>query len=244
MIDDDRVDAARTHHLEALVIAGAAVAGDEERGRGGEDARQRRRREAVAALPAGGEEGHHLAAEGAEDAREDGRRGDAVAVVVAEDADPLPGAHRAGEALGARVPVGHGVGRREVGQARIEVAAGGVVRRAPAPVEHVRGGDGEAQRAGELERGGGGPARIARALDDRRRGRARGDGGYGRPGRGGDVEARVRAVAPSPRHHHGPGGTRTAGERRDGSRGSAPDALPPQTSSRLNRLSWIRFASG
>src|SRR5258708_5360752 len=50
VIDDHRVDPPRPHHLEALVVAGAAIAGDEEGSARGEDALERARREPVAAL--------------------------------------------------------------------------------------------------------------------------------------------------------------------------------------------------
>jgi hypothetical protein len=71
MIDHHRVDPARARQGEALVIARATVAGDEQGRGGGEHARERLLRQAVAALQAGREQRDDRAAKAPEDAGHD-----------------------------------------------------------------------------------------------------------------------------------------------------------------------------
>jgi hypothetical protein len=120
VVDDHRVDPRPRRALQARVVARSAVARHEERRPCGEDARERGVREAVSAVEAIREERHHLRAEGAEHVGQERRRGHAIGVIVAEDADALPGAHGPGDAIDGLAPVPHRVRRRQVGEARIE----------------------------------------------------------------------------------------------------------------------------
>ncbi len=165
VIDDDDVDPARPHVRERRVIGGPAVAGDQQARTGCDDALHRRWRHAVAPVEAAREQGHDLAAHRPAELGHDGRGRDAVAVVVAEDADPLASLHCTDNPLGSQRAIGHPVRRRQVGQLRLEEPLRRTRLEVAATVQEVRDGSGERQRASELAR------RIARRWRKRSQGR-------------------------------------------------------------------------
>ena len=120
VVDDHRVDAGCADGLESLVIARPAVARHEKRRARAQDAREGGTRQPVAALETVREQRNDVRAEGSQHVGDQGRGGDPVRVVVAEDADALPDAHRPGQASDRLAAVLHRVGRREVREARVE----------------------------------------------------------------------------------------------------------------------------
>ncbi len=142
------------------MIAGAAVARDEQRRARAPHARERGPREAVAALRARREHRADVAPERADDARQDRRRGDPIAVVVAEDGDPLARADRPRDPLRARLAIGHRVRGREVREARVQEAPRVVACAPPRAMEDVRDRDRQPELAREPERLRGRAARV------------------------------------------------------------------------------------
>ena len=125
VIDDDDVDAAGARDGERIVIAGAAVAGDDHRAAGVGEAHGVFGAEAVAGVAAG-DAPNDAAAGVAEERREQRAAGDAVDVVVAEDADGLALGERARQAIDGDGETGHrrvAVGAAQLGEARREEAA-------------------------------------------------------------------------------------------------------------------------
>ena len=156
---------------ERLVVAGAAVAGDEHAAAVVGEAGDVVGAQAVARVAAGHAR-HDVAAERAQRAGQHGGRGDAVDVVVAEDADglaaPPSAARQPVEARDARSAMP--VGRPQIGQPRLEEArrqlrarrsrappgaarsAAGCASRPRAPPPSPRRSDGASQPSAHLER--------------------------------------------------------------------------------------------
>ena len=105
MVDDDNVDSGRLRHRQGLEGLGAAIDGDDERGAALGDPHQRFARGAVTLHQPVGDIGLGLEAELAEQADQQGRRGRAVHVVIAEDRDRLLRRDGVGEPFGRLVHV-------------------------------------------------------------------------------------------------------------------------------------------
>ena len=105
MIDDDHVDAGRLRHVERLERLRAAIDGDDQPRAALGDPHQRLAGGAVALHQPVGDIGLRIEAEIAQQADQQGGRGRAVDVIIAEDGDRLAGLDRVGEPCGGRVHV-------------------------------------------------------------------------------------------------------------------------------------------
>jgi hypothetical protein len=120
VVHDDDINPGGARPAHPLVVGRAAIASDEQPGPQAEHLVERRRREAVATAEAARHERPHLASERTERLGQDGGRGDAVAVVVAEYDDELLLAHGSRQAAGGGIATSHRIGRRELGEPRPE----------------------------------------------------------------------------------------------------------------------------
>ena len=133
MVDDDDVDARRLGHGERLEGLGAAIDGDDQRRAALGDPDQRLARRAVALHQPVGDIGLGVEPELAQQADQQGRRGGAVDVIIAEDGDRLAGLDRVGEPRRGLVHVA------EDGRIGHEVAQASGGGGAPAPRGRRRG---------------------------------------------------------------------------------------------------------
>ena len=94
VIDDQAIDASPTEFTQAFVIRTAAITSHDNRGVQPPDALECRGGQAIAAVEATGEFDGDAAIQALARLVHDGGGGDSIAVVVAEDADPLSVANR------------------------------------------------------------------------------------------------------------------------------------------------------
>ncbi len=156
MIDDDRIETALLQDSQRRMVGRTAVARDQDARAAREDPVACSGGDAVTAVEATGEQRRDLASERPEHLRHYGRAGDAVAVVVPEYGDALAGANGPREALRGDASIGHGVGRRQMRQLRVEVATRGIRTIVAAAMEPRGNGRGQVEGSPERTRLGAG----------------------------------------------------------------------------------------